>query len=332
MLNMNTLRKFIEKINRDAQFAGTLRFNEPMYRHTTFKVGGPADLWICPCKEIFPSYAAVLLKTARAEGFPVFILGEGSNILVSDRGIRGIVLDTGAWKGVGKREDRALPEGERAGMPAFAVKVASGTSVDGLTDRLAVRGLGGLEFLAGMPGSVGGAVWMNARCYEKSVSDVLLEVEILDEELNRLRVPLKREEFGYKKSPFQSRDVLILSAWFAVDFRSSSDIRKEMGEYRRDRREKGHYRSPSAGSAFKNNRSFGAPTGKIIDELGLRGLGSGGARLAPWHGNIIINTGNASAYDIRTLMDEVTRRVREDRGFELEPEILFVGEWDREGP
>ena len=325
MINIDTLHKFIEKINRDARFTGTFRFNEPMYRHTTFKVGGPADLWIRPGRDIFPSYAAALLKNARAEGFPVFVLGTGANILVGDRGIRGIVLDTGAWKGIGKREDRELPE--EAGISAFSVKVASGTSVDGLVDRLAIRGLGGLQFLAGMPGSVGGAIWMNARCYEKSVSDVLLETEILDEELSQLRVPLRPEEFGYKKSPFQGRDVLILSARFAVNFRSSPDIRKEMGEYRRDRREKGHYRSPSAGSVFKNNRSFGAPTGKIIDSLGLRGLSSGGARVAPWHGNIIINAGRASAYDIRTLMDEIIRRVREDRGFELEPEILFVGEW-----
>ncbi|MDR1901547.1 MAG: UDP-N-acetylmuramate dehydrogenase, partial [Treponema sp.] len=187
--------------------------------------------------------------------------------------------------------------------------------------------LSGLEFLAGMPGLVGGALWMNARCYEKSLSDVLLETEILDEELNRLRLPFKAEDFGYKKSPFQERKCLILSARFAVTFRAASEIRKEIMEHRRDREEKGHYLYPSAGSAFKNNRAFGAPTGKIIDDLGLRGLRSGGARVAPWHGNIFINTGHASAADIRSLMDEVGRRVKEERGFDLEPEILFAGDW-----
>jgi len=104
-------------------------------------------------------------------------------------------------------------------------------------------------------------------------------------------------------------------------------MRKETAAYRQDRSDKGHYRFPSAGSAFKNNRDFGAPTGKIIDLLGLRGFGIGGAQIAPWHGNIIINTGNAAAGDIKSLMDEVARRVKEERGVELESEILFVGDW-----
>ena len=209
----------------------------------------------------------------------------------------------------------------------FSVSVLSGTSVDGLTFRLAERGLSGLEFLAGMPGSVGGAVWMNARCYEKSVSDVLLETEILDENYERQRIPFNVEDFSYKKSPFQTREVLILSARFAVQFGESPDIHKEIAGYRQNRTDKGHYRFPSAGSVFKNNHAFGDPSGRIIDQLGLRGLSIGGAQVAPWHGNIIINTGNAVAGDIRVLMDEVRRRVKEERGFELESEILFVGDW-----
>jgi UDP-N-acetylmuramate dehydrogenase len=323
-----------------------------MYRHTTFNTGGPADLWVRPGKDIFPEYAAALIKYAGAEAVPVFFLGAGANILVSDRGIRGIVLDTGSWKGIGKREERdpsaeakgrgsppdpsagakgrGSPPGPSPakGRPGFSVKVFSGTSIDGLVDRLMIRGLSGLEFLAGMPGSVGGAVWMNARCYEKSVSDVLLETEILDEELNRLWLPFKAEDFDYKKSPFQSRKVLILNARFAVNFRGAAEIRKEIMERRRDREAKGHYRYPSAGSAFKNNRAFGAPTGKIIDELGLRGLREGDAQVAPWHGNIVINAGHASAQDIRSLLDEVARRVKEERGLDLEREILFAGDWE----
>jgi UDP-N-acetylmuramate dehydrogenase len=295
-----------------------------MYRHTTFKAGGPADLWVRPGRDIFPEYAAALLKAAAEEEVPVFILGAGANILVSDRGIRGIVLDTASWRGIGKREDRETPPEAGAG---FSVRVCSGTSVDGLVDRLTIRGLSGLEFLAGMPGLVGGALWMNARCYEKSVSGVLLETEIIDEALNRLWVPFNAGDFDYKKSPFQERKVLILSARFAVSFRNAAEIRREAMEHRRDREEKGHYRYPSAGSAFKNNRAFGAPAGKIIDDLGLRGLRSGDAQVAPWHGNILINTGHASAADIRSLMDEVRRRVKEERGFDLESEIVFAGDW-----
>jgi UDP-N-acetylmuramate dehydrogenase len=324
MISRETLSQIVRRCGEAVPEPVTLRYDEPMYRHTTFKAGGPADLWIRPGRDIFSEYAAALLKAAAEEEVPVFILGAGANLLVSDRGIRGIVLDTASWRGIGKREDRGTPPEARAG---FSVRVCSGTSVDGLVDRLTIRGLSGLEFLAGMPGLVGGALWMNARCYEKSISDVLLETEIIDEALNRLWVPFKAEDFGYKKSPFQERKVLILSARFAVTFRNAAEIRKEAMEHRRDREEKGHYRYPSAGSAFKNNRAFGAPAGKIIDDLGLRGLRSGDAQVAPWHGNIFINTGHASAADIRSLMDEVRRRVKEERGFDLESEIIFAGDW-----
>jgi UDP-N-acetylmuramate dehydrogenase len=348
---MISLDKFMEKINTEGRFQGLLRYNEPMSAHTTFKTGGAADVWVRPRGSVFPSYAALLLKAAKQENIPVFVLGAGANILVSDRGIRGIVLDTGAWQTIGKREERTAgpetlnsagpkgtgkisgTEGDFEALKArresalFSVSVFSGASVDGLADRLAQRGLSGLEFLAGMPGSVGGAVWMNARCYEKSVSDILIETEILDENFKREKIPFRAEDFGYKKSPFQERQALILSVRFAVRFREPADMKKEMSGYRRDRIEKGHYRFPSAGSVFKNNRDFGEPTGKIVDQLGLRGLGIGGAQVAPWHGNIIINTGGAKALDIRILINEVARRVKEERGFDLESEIIFAGDW-----
>ena len=316
---METLRKFFEKINREGGFSGELRYDEPMSGHTTFKVGGKADVWVRPAKDIFPAYAAKLLKATWGEGIPLFILGGGANIVVGDLGIRGIVLDTGAWQGFDNPE-----KNEEGGVSP--VRVLSGSRVDGLTDQLAAEGLSGLEFLAGMPGSVGGAIWMNARCYGKSVSDALVEIAILDEDCREQLIPFRPEDFSYKKSPFQGRKALILSGRFAVNPGEPEDIRGEMAAYRRDRGDKGHYRFPSAGSAFKNNRDFGDPTGKIIDQLGLRGFSVGGAQVAPWHGNIIINTGGASSADIKLLVAEVARRVKEERGFDLETEILFVGE------
>ncbi|MDR0732270.1 MAG: UDP-N-acetylmuramate dehydrogenase [Treponema sp.] len=293
------------------------RFDEPMSAHTTFRVGGPADLWLRPGGELFPLFAGLLLTRAREAGFPVFILGGGANLVVSDRGIRGIVLDTGAWTGI---------EQEAGGL-----YVRSGTSIDEITGYGAARGLSGLEFLAGLPGSLGGAVWMNARCYEKSLSDILTETEVLGvkgETAERRRVSRYPGDFSYKRSPFQGQDKLILGARLSVSRGDPEKIRREMGEYREDRERKGHYRYPSAGSVFKNNRDFGSSTGQIIDELGLRGLRLGGARIAPWHGNIIINTGNASAADIRSLSDLAAARVKAERGLELEREILFVGEWE----
>jgi UDP-N-acetylmuramate dehydrogenase len=314
------LRPFFEALNEEALVgrdeALDWAFDEPMARHTTFRVGGPADLWLRPRGDSFPAYAGLLLGRAREAGIPVFILGGGANILVSDRGVRGIVLDTGGWTGL--RE-----EGE-------GVYIRSGTTVDEMTGYTAEKGLSGLEFLAGMPGTLGGAVWMNARCYEKSLSDVLFSVEILDYSQGEPRIcQVFRTpgDFGYKRSPFQGQKMLILGATIRVEHRDAGEIRAEMAAHRQDREAKGHYRYPSAGSAFKNNRDFGKPTGQIIDELGLKGFQVGGAQVAPWHGNIVINTGVASAADIRSLVDQVAARVKTRTGLELEREILCVGEW-----
>ncbi|MDR3248587.1 MAG: UDP-N-acetylmuramate dehydrogenase [Treponema sp.] len=320
------LRAFMKALNEAAAEAVTTAagegqgvdyaFDEPMAGHTTFQVGGPADLWVRPKGEVFPAFAGLLLSRAREAGIPVFILGGGANILVGDRGIRGIVLDTGGWTGL--RE-----EGER-------VFIKSGTPVDDMCAYVAGQGLSGLEFLAGMPGTLGGAVWMNARCYEKSLSDVLFSVTALNynkpkpETCEIFRTP---GDFGYKRSPFQGKAALIVGATVELRAGASEKIRAEMAEHRRDRESKGHYRYPSAGSAFKNNRDFGKPTGQIIDELGLKGFRVGGAQIAPWHGNIVINRSGASAADIRSLLEQVAARVKTERGLCLEREILLVGEW-----
>ncbi|MDR2019973.1 MAG: UDP-N-acetylmuramate dehydrogenase [Treponema sp.] len=314
---MTDLRALLEKI--PVPFTGDLACGEPMSRHTTFQVGGPADLWVRPRGEGFPEFAVALLGTARSRGVPVFILGGGANLVIADRGIRGIVLDTSGWTGWNL--------GEGAGGSRY-IRVRSGTAVDGAAEAAAAAGLSGLEFLAGMPGSAGGAVWMNARCYERSVSDLLMETRILDESLKSRTLPFEAADFGYKKSPFQNREVLILSAQFSLKPRLPEEIYREMADHRRDREEKGHYRFPSAGSAFKNNRAFGRPAGKIIDSLGLRGFTLGGAAVAPFHGNIIINTGTATAADIRALTEELIRRVKAALGISLEPEILFAGDWE----
>ena len=179
-----------------------------------------------------------------------------------------------------------------------------------------------------MPGSIGGAVWMNARCYGREIADVLFETTIIDGvQPEPARLPALKTEFGYKNSPFQGKNVIILCAAFHLIPGDKQAIHEQMDTHRSDRESKGHYRFPSAGSVFKNNPDFGKPSGQIIDELGLCGLNKGGAQVAPWHGNIIINTGGASAADIRSLVNEVAARVKTAAGFTLEPEILFIGSW-----
>jgi UDP-N-acetylmuramate dehydrogenase len=330
---VNILRKKPEEINIPRPPSGVIRFDEPMALHTTFRVGGPADVWVRPEGPCFPGYVAELFGFARREGVPVFVLGGGANLVVADRGIRGIVLDSGGWTGweVRERPEKPGTSAEancRADFPA--VRVRSGTPVDALAGVLADQGWGGPEFLAGMPGSAGGAVWMNARCQEKSISDLLIETEIIDMDgpsFAPFWVPYKDEDFSYKRSPFQARKALITAARFSLNREEPEDLREAAATLRRDREAKGHFRAPSAGSAFKNNRSFGKPAGKIIDELGLRGFSIGGAAVAPWHGNFIINTGQAAAADIRALTETVIEKVRAALGFTLEPEILFVGDW-----
>jgi UDP-N-acetylmuramate dehydrogenase len=317
MASHRKIARLVETCLKENPCGAEVRYDEPMAGHCTFKAGGPADCLIRPFGEGFPGFVAALIGSARAEDVPVFILGGGANILAADAGIRGVVLDTGGWNG-----HEELKEG--------ALRFRSGTGLDAAAATAAKAGLCGLEFLAGMPGSVGGAVWMNARCYGREIADALIETEIMDFSLSppkTSRLPVNRAEFGYKRSPFQDRDVFILSAAFQLASDNEDQILARMDANRRDRGEKGQYRFPSAGSVFKNNPDFGKPTGKIIDELGLRGLQIGGARIADWHGNFIVNTGGAKARDIRALADEAAARVKDATGFTLEPEILFIGEW-----
>ena len=324
------IAEIIETCLRENPCEAEVRYNEPMKDHTTFKVGGKADCWVCPDGEGFTNFCAALLNRAKRENIPVFILGGGANIVVSDKGIRGIVLDMSMWHG---ESVWALCANNNE------LILKSGTSIDEAADIAAAECFTGFEFLAGMPGTIGGAVWMNARCYGKEMSDVLQWVEILvNEESDNKEYVVKRMEissdsqlptlnFGYKLSPFQKMDCLILSAAFKLQKGDKEKILTEMEKNRQDRQDKGHYLFPCAGSVFKNNHEFGKPTGQIIDELGLKGLKTGGAQIASFHGNIIINADNATANDIRALTDEVASRVKKAAGFELETEILFVGEF-----
>ncbi|MFP4565820.1 MAG: UDP-N-acetylmuramate dehydrogenase [Spirochaetaceae bacterium] len=306
---MLRLTETLGKIN----IAGTLRTGEPMSRHTTFEVGGPAELYVRPRTV---SDVQTIIRAACDSGEPVFILGGGSNVLVSDRGIRGIVLDMRDF--AGKR---------RAGE---TFTFGAGLAVSDAAERAAGEGFGGLHFLYGMPGSVGGAIWMNARCYGSSVIDILETVHLVNESGEFEVYTPKSEDFGYKRSPFQGRNAVILEASFGLTPADPAELRSEMDGYYADREAKGHFAAPSAGSVFKNNRAFGSPTGALVDSLGLRGTQIGGARLSDRHANIIVNTGDATAADILRLIEFIERRVRETLGLELEREVLLVGDWEAE--
>lgn len=307
----STIEKILEKINLE----GGIRREEPLSRHTSFRIGGPADLLLQPAD---PGQLPALFALLRGEGVPIFPLGGGANILVSDLGIRGAVLDFSPLRG-GRRV--AGPEGEPR------LEFLAGTPVSAACEQACRLGLSGLEFLYSMPGSVGGAVWMNARCYSRSVSDLLAEVQLAAPDGSLRRHLPTPGEFDYKVSPFQALDALILRASFRLQEGDPAAIQAAMQANRADREAKGHFLWPCAGSVWKNNRSFGEPTGRILDSLGCRGLRVGDAAVSDRHANIIVNLGQATAAQVLELMRIVETRVFETRGYRLEREVLLVGDF-----
>lgn len=289
---------------------GELRYDEPMSSLTSFRIGGKAEILAAPRDT---SELTSLLMAAKASGIPLFPLGAGANILVADAGIPGLVIDMQNFDTIVRSGDSLI--------------AGAGVRMNDLTEVAASRSLAGLEFIHGMPGSVGGSVWMNARCYETSLAERIENVEVvgMDGSIRQLRPDVS--EYSYKRSPFQRMEAIITSATFALLPGDRDSIRAAMIERRLDRMRKGHYLAPSVGSIFKNNRAFGEPTGRIIDSLGLRGFSIGDARVAEYHANIVINTGAATASEILDVIKHIEARVLAERGLRLEREVLLVGAW-----
>lgn len=306
---MDTLREALEKIN----IRGRSLFGESMAARTSFRIGGPADALVLPED---PDDVGRLLGLAGELGLPVSVLGGGTNVLVSDSGLRGLVIGLSGMRRLG-RDGNALSA--EAGLPSDAL---CGAALD--------ASLSGLEFLSGLPGSIGGAVYMNARCYGGEIADVLTGVDVLLEG-RRFTVPFEPGDWAYKKSPFQPggryAGAIVLGASFALVPGEAGAIRGLMAEKKRDRVAKGHYLFPCAGSVFKNDRAFGEPTGKILDGLGFRGLRLRSAAVAEYHANIFINPGRASAADVEALMELAEERALAARGFRLEREVVLLGEF-----
>ena len=280
-----------------------------MRKHTSFRIGGPADYFCSPATS---NEIKRILEYAISCNLPVFILGAGANILVSDEGVRGIVIDMVNFKDFSFAEDNK-------------VTAQAGVQVHVLAEAAAARDLSGIEFFFGLPGSVGGSIYMNARCYGVSTADVLSGVTYIDESLEIKKYSPNEGGFSYKSSPFQKKKSIILQGEFMLHPGEGEKILETMQSYKQDRERKGHYTFPSAGSIFKNNRDFGLPTGKIIDSLGLRGYKIGGAMVSPEHANIIVNTGGASAADVKKLIDYIKKKVFRTYGYELEEEIRYIG-------
>lgn len=338
---MQNLRQFARKINIEPS---RLRFDEAMAIHTTFRIGGPADIYVRIDSE---AEFLRLAEAARTEGLPLFILGGGANILVGDLGIRGVVADLGGLSGcrfmprahgismhgitMGGTADGGAGTTSADGAAAGELVADAGITIDALCLEALARNLAGLEDFFGMPGTLGGAVFMNARCYDAEMSTRLAWVRYADRDGRIGRLKMNEGGWAYKKSPFQPGGRLegatVLGAAFSLREGDASKLGATMRARRADRASKGHFRLPSAGSVFKNNRAFGRPTGAILDSLGFRGRRIGAAAVSGWHANIFVNEGGASAADMRALIELAQRSAKESLGIALEPEVLFVGDF-----
>ena len=306
---MHNLREIVKKINIE----GPVLFDEPMKNHTTFRIGGPADIFIIP--QTIQSLKNII-KYCREKNIPWFSLGHGANILVADAGIRGIVIDFSAFSHITCKNEK--------------IKAGAGASVSAVSEAALSSGLSGLEFFYKMPGSVGGALYMNARCYGISTGDGAESAESAEILYNLVTVPLAKADFSYKKSPFMDSGDVILSVTFLLKKGNKKHIKEKMDQFKKDREKKGHFLFPSAGSVFKNNKEFGRTTGEIIDSLSLKGYSIGDARVSPYHGNIIVNQGNARARDVLRLITFIEKKVKHEMDLDLEREIILVGGWEEE--
>ncbi len=321
---MEKLWQIARKINIDP---ARIRQSEPMALHTSFRIGGPADLYFRPSSE---SELAALVRTLREAGESCFLLGGGANILVGDKGIRGWVLDLSGLSG--SSLDASSPGGNKAGQDGTVyLRAQAGITIDRLCEEALSRGLRGLENFYGMPGSLGGAVYMNARCYDEDISAILGSIQVLSPEGEEKVLDSSTLPWSYKHSAFQPgapfAGWIVRAAELVLRPGNAPSIAAVMRTKRLDRISKGHYRYPSAGSMFKNNRGFGKPTGAILDSLGFKGRRIGDAAVSPWHANIFVNLGKASAKDMRLLIESAQKEAFRAYGFALEPEVLFVGEF-----
>ncbi len=289
-------------------FGENCLFNEPLARHTTYRTGGPAEVYVYPQS---PEQWAFVLKLARTENIPLRVVGFGSNILVSSRGVGGITCST-------KKMNRIVVEGD-------TISAQAGASLDKVAQLACNAGLAGMEKLSGIPGSVGGAVYMNAGAYGQETADCLEYFDIMDLE-GRPATLLKNDvKFSYRKVEGLP-PCIILSAGFKLTPGNSKDLLAMRSQVQHSRVTKQPLEFPSAGSVFK--RPVGDYASRLIDVAGLRGLSVGGAKVSEKHAGFIVNFNHATPEDIKTLMDQVRQKVHAQFGVELELEQILWGNFD----
>lgn len=304
-MNEAVKQKFCQVLGKEQ-----VLFEEPMKSHTTFRIGGPAEVFIMP-KSVKQVQMAV--KICQEEQIPYFILGNGSNLLVSDRGYRGVIIQM----------DRNMGEIQVEGTE---IQAAAGALLSSIAVAARRESLTGFEFAGGIPGTLGGAVVMNAGAYGGEMKDVLKEVTVMDGDGKIFTLPASELEMGYRTSIIKTAGYLVLSARITLSRGKEEDIKARTRELSEMRTQKQPLDYPSVGSTFKRPEGYFA--GKLIMDSGLRGYSVGGAMVSEKHCGFVINKGNATAEDVVSLMKHVTEVVQEKYGVTLEPEVKFLGEFD----
>lgn len=308
-MSMDNRREYI--LEQLEQIAGkeNVLADEPMKNHTTFRIGGPADFYVMP---LHAEQIVQIMDICRKENIPYYIIGNGSNLLVGDGGVRGVVIQ------IYKNYNAIQVEGTK-------MKVQAGAMLSTVSRRAQEAQLTGLEFASGIPGTVGGAAVMNAGAYGGEMKDVLTAADVLTSEGEIITIPVEEMRLGYRTSIFKEKEYIVLDVILELQKGNGEQIRSRMAELKERRVSKQPLEYPSAGSTFKRPEGYFA--GKLIQDAGLRGYRVGNAQVSEKHCGFVINRGSATAKEVMQLIRDVQQKVRDEFQVDLETEVKFMGEF-----
>lgn len=301
-------------------------WQEPMSRHTTFKIGGAAECFVSPSSA---EGLISIISYCDKNNIPFYVVGNGSNLLVNDEGIDGVVIHIGKdyskismWDGRKEYLGCAIHFNPNTGNKNI-IAAQSGAALSAVSAFALKQSLTGMEFASGIPGTLGGGLIMNAGAYDGEISQVCAGSVVYDVQAGRtVFLSSEEQEFGYRTSIYQKKEYIVLMGFFALESGDPEAIRAKINDFTARRKEKQPIEMPSAGSTFK--RPKGAYAAKLIEDCGLKGASVGGAQVSPKHSGFIVNTGNATCSDVLALIDRVRTTVKEQSGFQLEPEVKII--------
>ena len=303
---MNKYNKFVGLFNEFYDI-NDIKIDEKLSEYVNFKVGGPADILLIPNSK---EQVIKSIKICKENNIPFYLIGNGSNILVRDGGFRGVVLSL-------KNVKNIYVDGEK-------IEAECGVMLKEVSDKAIENSLTGFEFACGIPGTIGGAVFMNAGAYDGEISKVIESAEVIDENCNIIRLSREELDFGYRSSLVMKKGYTVLSAVFKLEKGQVKTIKELIEDLTNKRESKQPLEYPSAGSTFK--RPTGYFAGKLIQDAGLKGYSIGGAAVSEKHSGFVINKGNATAKDITDLIKYIQDEVKRQFGVDLHPEVRIIGE------